>query len=185
MDDSDRVRPQPSTCAEVDDTDAPPPTTSPSWSCPICNAAVARPHRPGRARVYCTNACRQRAYRWRCRHRERLVTPPRPQRAHTPGRTHALRADADFVTPLADARGRRVTACGTFARAARDAPARRYRHRWFYACTESDRHTGAVTTPDTTCRRCVDLLGVARRPIGDVLAEIDREAEYSRHERQS
>src|SRR5687768_11507099 len=35
------------------------------WYCPVCDAPAHRTHQAGRPRVYCTNACRQRAYRWR------------------------------------------------------------------------------------------------------------------------
>src|SRR5690606_14066107 len=36
--------------------------------CPMCGTTVQQIHRPGRARIYCTNSCRQRAYRWRRAH---------------------------------------------------------------------------------------------------------------------
>ena len=37
------------------------------WACPVCGTSCDRTYRSGRARVYCTNACRQRAYRLRRR----------------------------------------------------------------------------------------------------------------------
>ncbi len=136
------------------------------WRCPVCSASVARPHRPGRAKVYCTNACRQRAYRWRCARRSQLTTPIPPQRAQTADRTHAVRSAADFVAPLADPDGRRVTVCGAFARAASDR-SESFRHTSFYVI-DDDGHP-----PPSTCSTCVRLLSVPLRPLADILAEID------------
>ncbi len=136
------------------------------WRCPVCQASVARPHRPGRAKVYCTNACRQRAYRWRCARRPTLVTPTPPQRARTADRTHAVRSTRDFVAPLADPAGRRVTVCGAFARAASDRPSS-YRHTSFYVVDDGGH------PPPTTCRTCAKLLSVPMRPLADILTEID------------
>lgn len=141
------------------------------WRCPVCAAVVPHPHRPGRARVYCTNACRQRAYRWRRQRRSELSVTPPPQRATTLDRTHALRSTADLVTPLVDERGRRVTACGTFARAAQDRP-HRHHHPWFFAASSIDPVTGRSTMGFTTCRRCTELLDVPVQPLEQVLAAI-------------
>ena len=136
------------------------------WRCPVCSVSVARPHRAGRTRVYCTNACRQRAYRWRCAHRSELVTPLPPQRAQTSHRSHAVRSDADFVgRPLAPD-GRRVAICGTFARVARDRPAS-FKHTNFYAIDDNGHPSRS------TCQTCVTLLSVPLRPLVEILDEIN------------
>lgn len=79
------------------------------------------------------------------------------------------------MTPLVDGRGRRVTACGTFARAAHDQP-QLYHHQWFFASTTTDRDTGETTISSTTCRRCTELLAVPPQPLEEVLATIAAEA---------
>ena len=92
------------------------------WWCPVCSAPAHRVrHMPGRPRVYCTNACRQRAYRWRRDHHARLAaTPEHPaERASVGIRGHALRSKRDFVSQYADSRGREVTVCGAMGRPAR------------------------------------------------------------------
>jgi hypothetical protein len=33
------------------------------WDCPCCGHVIEMIHRPGRPRLYCSHACRQRAYR--------------------------------------------------------------------------------------------------------------------------
>src|SRR5688572_25139960 len=38
------------------------------WNCPVCGTHTPRTYRPGRPPVYCTNACRQKAYRYRRDH---------------------------------------------------------------------------------------------------------------------
>ena len=91
------------------------------WWCPVCGAAAHRTLRPGRPKVYCSNACRQRAYRWRRRHAIRLfASPERPaERALTHEKRHALRDRRDVLSRLADNRRRELTVCGAFARPAR------------------------------------------------------------------
>ena len=91
------------------------------WYCPMCDAPAHRTHRAGRPRVYCTNACRQRAYRWRRDNHARLAaTPEHPaERASNGIRSHALRSRRDFVSNYSDQRRREVTVCGAFGRPAR------------------------------------------------------------------
>ena len=98
-------------------------TGSANWACPVCHADVAHEFRPGRKRVYCSNACKQRAYRWRRSHGVRLLaTPWQPaQRSHNE-RYHAQRPASDFVAAPADWRGRHVTLCGAFAHPVRPTP---------------------------------------------------------------
>ena len=48
------------------------------WWCPVCDRAAHRIHRPGRPRIYCSNACRQRAYRYRRAHGLRTTAHRRP-----------------------------------------------------------------------------------------------------------
>ena len=86
--------------------------------CPACGATVVQTYRPGRARIYCTHACRQRAYRWRREHGVRwFVERDGPAlRGSTRERRHALRLRTDLQPSLLDHRNRRLTICGTFAR---------------------------------------------------------------------
>lgn len=102
-------------------------------------------NRPGRPKVYCSNACRQRAYRWRRQHGVRVrATPSRPaERAITFYKRHALRNPKDFVAGLRGFRDRHVTACGTFAMPARDL---RYTHNDF------------VPDHPWSCQTCVRLV---------------------------
>jgi len=91
------------------------------WWCPVCGGPAHRIYRPGRPRIYCTNACRQRAYRWRRDHHARLAaTPDHPaERASVGLKGHALRSKRDFVSRCSDSRKREVTICGVLARPAR------------------------------------------------------------------
>ncbi len=124
------------------------------WSCPVCATPVPRWRRAGRHRVYCTNACRQRAYRQRCVTRAARPMPlrrdPRPLRATTRDRVHAVREYRDVLSGRRDSQTRGVTACGAFARIAADTP-ERFGHVRFLA-TRNPRNT-------TTCRRCQQLSG--------------------------
>lgn len=87
-----------------------------AWSCPVCGAAAPHEFRAGRKRVYCTNACRQKAYRWRRDHGVRLqVTPWTPARRSGAGRMHAVRPPTDPVGEPRDQRGRQAAVCGAFA----------------------------------------------------------------------
>ncbi len=125
------------------------------WSCPVCETAVPRFRRAGRHRVYCTNACRQQAYRRRCvaRNAQPMAAhrDPRPIRATTRDRVHAVREFRDVSSGRRDSIRRGVTACGAFARMAIDTP-ERFGHIRFVA-TEDERNT-------TTCRRCQRLAGL-------------------------
>jgi hypothetical protein len=80
------------------------------WTCPVCSASVPRLRRAGRHRVYCTNACRQRAYRLRCKSRQQhpmsAHRDPRPARATTRDRVHAIREYADVSSGRRDSIGR-------------------------------------------------------------------------------
>lgn len=90
-------------------------------ACPVCAAPVVEVYRPGRARLYCTNACRQRAYRWRRAHGVRMfVQRDGAAERSLNDRRHALRDRRDPVARLTDRRQREVTVCGTFARPVRD-----------------------------------------------------------------
>jgi hypothetical protein len=113
------------------------------WWCPVCGRAAHRIFRPGRPRVYCSNACRQRAYRWRCQ--RRTAEPPSrtpPTRGRTFDRSHALRPSTDLTAGQHDVRGREVTMCGAFARRARTPPST---------------HTRFVTGLIWSCRTCTAL----------------------------
>ena len=102
------------------------------WWCPVCGSAAHRFYRPGRPRIYCSNACRQRAYRYRRANGLRTTaTPEAPcESAFTLGlaigRRHALRHRSDFMANLSDARRRRVTVCGALARPTRFTKLRHY-----------------------------------------------------------
>lgn len=111
----------------------------------MCGVAVHHEFRPGRPRVYCTNACKQRAYRWRRDHGVRLLaTPWMPaERSHGP-RYHAQRPAADFVARPHDVRGRHVTLCGAFGHPARRMPRG---------------HTEFVPGGSGACASCTRLLG--------------------------
>lgn len=114
------------------------------WWCPVCGRAAHRTARPGRPRVYCSNACRQKAYRAR-RHERRVrpfVPPCTPRRARTRDRSHAVRPAPDLVAGRYDVAGRELTLCGAFARRDHVPP---------YV------HTDFVTGLEWSCRRCTDL----------------------------
>lgn len=123
------------------------------WSCPVCDAAVPRLRGPGRHRVYCTNSCKQKAYRHRCRQRQSVPMSirrdPRPTRATTLDRVHAVREFADLSSGRRDSTRRGITTCGAFARIALDTP-ERFGHLRF---------VGREALHGTTCQRCVVLTG--------------------------
>lgn len=130
--------------------------TTAIWTCPVCHASVPRLRRPGRHRVYCTNACRQRAYRLRCKSRQQhpmsAHRAPRPTRATTRDRVHAIREYPDVLSGRRDSIGRGVTACGTFGRMSIDTPSR-FGHLRF-ASSEG--------LPNSNkCRRCEQLSGIS------------------------
>lgn len=116
------------------------------WSCPVCGADTPHEFRPGRKRVYCSNACKQRAYRWRCDRGIRLlVTPWTPaSRSETGPRSHAVRLPVDRASHPADQWGRHVAVCGAFAR--RVDPRRAG-------------HTEFVPGGRRSCRACTRLIG--------------------------
>jgi hypothetical protein len=89
------------------------------WWCPVCNGPAHRTLRPGRPKIYCSNACRQRAYRWRKHNHARTIARPghRAAGSFVPGgRSHALRNPRDFVAHPRDRRGRQTTVCGVLAK---------------------------------------------------------------------
>jgi hypothetical protein len=129
------------------------------WWCPVCGSAAHRFYRAGRPRIYCSNACRQRAYRYRRTNRLRTTaTEQAPcESAFTlgpaNGRRHALRDRADFMANLSDARRRRVTVCGALARPTR---------------LSSFRHYDFLLDSAGSCRSCIALVlppGVPAPPI--------------------
>jgi hypothetical protein len=131
------------------------------WDCPVCGTPVPVVFRPGRARVYCTNSCRQRAYR--CRRHSRTGFDPsgidRPaDRARSRERSHALRTPDDPVARgRRDHRGRAITLCGTFGVAARRPPST---------------HTRFVDDVPWACQTCTSLAPPTRQD----MTSIDRDA---------
>ena len=119
-----------------------------AWWCPVCAAPAHRTRQAGRPRVYCTNACRQRAYRWRRDNHARLAaTAEHPaERASVGIRGHALRSNRDFVSTNCDSRQREVTVCGAFARPARLGT-------WTHTRFVAD-NTGY------SCRSCIRLIAI-------------------------
>lgn len=130
------------------------------WLCPVCSAAVHRLARSGRHRVYCTNACRQRAYRLRRAARQNRpissIRQPRPERAASRDRLHAIREFRDVLTGRRDSVGRGITACGTFARMSIDTPSR-FGHTEFRGAR--------LGSESRCCRRCEQLTGIEPRQI--------------------
>src|SRR5262249_35490599 len=110
------------------------------WWCPVCDAPAHRTLRPGRPKLYCSNACRQRAYRWGGDTRG-----GRGARACRPGacglvplgRGRAWGSRGDFGGTLGARRNRQPTLCGAFARPATLLPNRTH-HQFVpvsgYAC---------------------------------------------------
>ncbi len=89
--------------------------------CPVCDTIVLHVYRAGRGKIYCTNACRQRAYRWRRAHGVRVrVQFTGPAERSVGYRRHALRDARDPVARIRDRRRREVTVCGVFASPIRD-----------------------------------------------------------------
>lgn len=86
---------------------------------------------------------------------------------------HGLRSDDDIVTPLGRTAPNptgihRVTACGTFAHAARDNPGR-FAHTKFFAAAD---HVNPSRPATGVCRSCTALLGVPVEPIADILERL-------------
>ena len=149
--------------------------TTAIWTCPVCNTPVPRLPRAGRHRVYCTNACRQRAYRLRCKsHQQHPMAAhrdPRPVRATTRDRVHAIREYPDVSSGRRDSIGRGITACGAFGRMSIDTPAR-FGHLRF-ASTEG------IPNP-SRCRSCEQLSGIEPQPTDDQrLSWSQRKQRYS------
>lgn len=116
------------------------------WSCPVCRTPTPHEFRAGRKRVYCTNACRQKAYRWRRDHGVRLLaTPWTPARRSDGHRLHAARPPADPAAAPRDQYGRQVAVCGAFAR---PAPAPLH-----------GGHDEFVPGARQSCRSCTQLIG--------------------------
>ncbi len=94
------------------------------WSCPVCNAATPRTRRPGRPRVYCSNSCRQRAYRQRRTGGIRLLRGDGQPTERAAGARvrHLLRVASDPVAGRRASDSRAVSLCGAFVRPARDHP---------------------------------------------------------------
>ena len=129
------------------------------WWCPVCGGAAHRTSRPGRPKLYCSNACRQRAYRWRRDHHARLVAPvghPAAGARSDTGRYHAMRNPRDFVAHHRDQRQREPTICGVLARPLRHRRATRT-------------HTDFVPVSNDACRRCAELI----RPLIDPRAGVE------------
>ena len=118
------------------------------WWCPVCNTPAHHTRQRGRPRIYCTNACRQRAYRWRRDNHARLAaTRDQPaERAHVGIRSHALRSSRDFVSNHSDQHRREVTVCGAFGRPARHG---RFAHTNFTADNSG-----------FGCRSCIRLIAI-------------------------
>ena len=116
--------------------------------CPVCGQEVVRcRYTPGRARVYCTNACRQRAYRWRKANGVRLcVDRTGPTVRMINDKSHALRDGRDPVGSVRDARDREVAVCGAYAGRVR-----------------ADRvsHTNFVPDHPFSCATCAELVGAS------------------------
>jgi hypothetical protein len=120
------------------------------WWCPVCGGAAHRYARPGRPRVYCSNACRQRAYRSRRdTSRDHGVSTSPLRRATSRERSHAVREPDALVGGRRDTSGRAVTLCGTFARPAH--PRRRG-------------HVRFVSDVPWSCRSCTHLGGLNPTP---------------------
>ena len=143
-------------------SNAPHTNVTATWNCPVCSAPLPRLRRAGRHRVYCTNACRQRAYRLRCKSRQQhpisAHRDPRPTRATTRDRVHAIREYSDVSSGRRDSIGRGVTACGAFGRMSVDTPSR-FGHLRFAP-------NDGLPNPNR-CRRCEQLTGLTSTPTED------------------
>lgn len=123
--------------------------------CPVCGVVVEHVHRPGRGRLYCTNSCRQRAYRMRRTQGIRLcVERNGPTRMLFNDRNHARRDARDPMREVRDRRHREPAVCGAFARPLTD------RHRT---------HNQFVPEFVTSCRSCAALVGAG--PYGTGIPE--------------
>jgi hypothetical protein len=154
------------------------------WWCPVCGDAAHRTYRPGRPKIYCSNACRQRAYRWRRRNCARTIARPgaRAEGAYVVGGTwHALRAPHDLAAGRRDRRGRQVTVCGALARPARSLGTRTHHDfvdhigRGCRTCT-----TLVAPTLDPQAPSCDDLNGAPEPRVEHLQQMLDRHAQRCR-----
>jgi hypothetical protein len=126
---------------------------SDTWVCPVCSVLVEHTGRPGRRRVYCTNACRQRAYRRR--RREQVITThtnarPAERAVGRTGVLHALRTERDASSrPSYGLWREELSVCGVLAR-----PGRTYKQPGHYrfvtgswSCATCESLTFAEPTP--------------------------------------
>lgn len=92
------------------------------WHCPVCGKHTPRTHRPGRPPVYCSNACRQKAYRYRRDHGIRLLhNDGQPAHRAAGARvTHLTRPSRDPVAGQRASNRKCVSLCGAFVRPAVD-----------------------------------------------------------------
>lgn len=119
------------------------------WNCPVCGAYTPRVLTPGRPKVYCSNACRQRAYRYRCDHGIRLLKGDgQPVERSAERRiTHAMRPTRDPISRERTSARRAVSLCGVFVRPATDLP-------WLTSDFRFDN--------GRNCFRCLELTGAGR-----------------------
>jgi hypothetical protein len=155
------------------------------WWCPVCGGAAHRTYRPGRPKIYCSNACRQRAYRWRRRNCARTVARPgaRAEGAYVvSGTWHALRAPHDLPAGRRDRRGRQVTVCGALARPARLLGTRTH-YDFVDHIGQGCRTCTALVAPTLDPRApCSDDLGGAPEPRAEHLRQLlERHASRRRH----
>lgn len=126
--------------------------------CPVCGTTVEDLYRPGRHRIYCTNACRQRAYRWRRANGVRMcVERNGPAESLFNDRMHARRDHRDPVAGVRDRREREMSVCGTFAK-----PLRHMRRL----------HNQFVPESNHACESCIALIGVG--PWGTGIPDVVR-----------
>lgn len=128
-------------------------------SCPVCDRPVVEVYRPGRGRIYCTDACRQRAYRWRRAHGIRMfVERDGAAERLVNDRRHAVRDERDPVRRINDHRRRETTVCGAFARPVRG---------------QRVTHDRFVPEHPWSCRSCAALISAG--PPGTGIPEVVRQ----------
>ena len=123
------------------------------WWCPVCDGAAHRTRRAGRPKLYCSNACRQRAYRWRRDHHARTAATtlvPAAGAFVAFGRWHALRTPRDFVSQGCDRRRREPTVCGVLAKPSRILAGRS--------------HHVFITASSDACQSCTNLITIPIDP---------------------
>jgi hypothetical protein len=144
------------------------PSITGPWWCPVCDAPTPHRYRAGRQKVYCTNACRQKAYRWRRAHGVRLFATADNPAERADGRVlrHALRDRRDPVAILRAPRGREVTVCGTFATPAHN---------------QQVRHSRFLPASTSSCQSCVQNVGVDLATFNDAPAFTFNTPEFWAH----